>query len=148
MQKNDLNPTYLVKRNFWYEMEGVVFNDCFIISFEGEHQMLWLLNAHDMHVNDDYASTSRVKLFWKFYGLYYNIWSKPYNLMHRNSIFFFRMINESTDWTMEQHLMFYCCSLTLKGKRATTISFVELIAIKDSMGEYMYLSTKSILEIL
>ena len=77
-----------MKRNFWYEMEGVVFNDCFIISFEGEHQMLWLLNAHDMHVNDDYASTSRVKLFWKFYGLYYNIWSKPYNLMHRNSIFF------------------------------------------------------------
>lgn len=34
----------------------IFFKDRFIISFEGEHQILWLLITHDMHVNDDYAS--------------------------------------------------------------------------------------------
>ena len=47
------------------------------------------------------------------------------------------MTNESTDRTMEQHLMVYFCYLNLRGKKATTISFVELLVIKDSMGEYI-----------
>ena len=76
------------------------------------------------------------------------IWCIDFFLIFNFLIFlFFCMTNESTDRTMEQHLMVYCCYLNLRGKGATTISFVELLVIKDSMGEYIYLN-KNLLEIL
>lgn len=48
------------------------------------------------------------------------------------------MINESTNQTMDQHLIVYYCYLNLKGKEVATVSFVELLVIEDSIwGGYI-----------
>ena len=61
------------------------------------------------------------------------------------------MINESTNQTMDQHLIVYYCYLNLKGKEVASASFVELLVIEDSIwggGGDIYLATKNLLEIL
>ena len=37
---------------------------------------------------------------------------------------FFLIIDESTTSTMKQHLIVYCCYLSLKGKGVATVSFL------------------------
>lgn len=43
------------------------------------------------------------------------------------------MIDASTNQTVEQHSIVYCCYLSMTGKGAPTISFVELLSNKDSI---------------
>lgn len=44
------------------------------------------------------------------------------------------MVNESTNQTMDQHLIISYCILNLKGKEAAIVSFVELSVIENYGG--------------
>jgi hypothetical protein len=47
------------------------------------------------------------------------------------------MVNESTNQTMDQHLIISYCILNLKGKEAAIVSFVELSVIENYGGGYI-----------
>lgn len=90
--------------------------------------------------------TLQIKLQWNLYVMYESIWSKSYNTMCRRKKQLSLVINESTNRTMEQHLILYYCYSNLKWKGAAIVSFVEQLAIKDFTGDTVYFVTNNLLE--
>ncbi len=44
------------------------------------------------------------------------------------------LVNASTDQTMEQHLIVYCCYLGFQGRGCQMTSILELLVIKNAIG--------------
>jgi hypothetical protein len=112
--------------------------DMSILSYEDICQLLRDLHTPEMPVNDDYGTyTSKYAALEFVWAIFEHIGNK---LLTQSRGFpgFSLMIDESTDRTLEQHLIMYVYYLTGQGSGVPATQFVELSSITAGTREGIY----------
>lgn len=116
-----------------------------ILSYEDTCLLLRELHAPDMPVNDDYGAYTSVYAALEF------LWSISEHLKDKflaqihECPSFSLMIDESTDRTLEQHLIIYVCYITGNGSGVPVTQFVELSSVASGTGESIYATVNEVL---
>ena len=116
-----------------------------ILSYEDTCQLLRDLHTPEMLVNDDYgAYTSKYAALEFLWAISEHIRDK---LLTQSCGFlgFSLMVDESTDMTLEQHLIMYVCYLTGQGSGVPVTQFVELSSITAGTREGIYTAVDEVL---
>lgn len=123
----------------------IVQKDRPISQYEDTCWMHMYLQTPNMPANDDYGSyTSREATYDFLWAISSHL--KETNLQEVNlSPVFSLLIDESTDRTLEQHLIVYVCSLARGGMGEPRMHFVELLAVSRGTAEVMYTTLMDLL---
>ena len=116
-----------------------------ILSYEDTCQLMRDLHTPEMPVNDDYgAYTSNYAALEFLWAISEHIRDKLL-IQSRGCPGFSLMVDESTDRTLEQHLIIYVCYLTGQGSGVPVTQFVELSSITSGTGEGIYTAVDEVL---
>jgi len=118
----------------------IITQDHSILNYESDFENLKVLDTPLMPINDEYEMyTSRslaLEFLWALFTHFKSILHKNAFTFHVYSI----LVDESTNQTVEQHLIICCYYLGFQGKDYQMTSFLELLVIKGAIRENMLIS--------
>ena len=107
----------------------LVVHDRAINMYEDTCDLVKHLRAPDMPINDEYGSyTSRQSAYDFLWAISQHL--RDVNLQEvKDSLVLSLLVDESTDRTLEQHLIVYVCYLARRGMGPLCMQFVELLSV-------------------